>query len=345
MSRIKNLQDLFPRFKIDYLLIDNPIDVFYLTGMKFSRARLLIGKNEKLLFLDGRYFDTAKDKFPCEMLSEKKLKDFIEKGSIRLGFNSLYTNYHQYASLKKLFSDNITLVSINNPLKDLRMVKDINEITLLKESAKINQSAFEYIQTEFREGISEKELVVLIEIYFLTHGAEKKAFDPIVCFSENGAYPHHIPSDRKLVKGDSILIDMGCVFKGYHSDMTRVVYYKEPHKEIVKLLDLVKEAQLMAVNMVKPGITVGQLDERVNEFFHEKGVEKYLRHRLGHGVGLEIHESPSLSSEGEEKNIILKPQMVFTIEPGLYYEGVGGVRYEDTVMVTQDGVENFYLSQ
>jgi len=343
-KRIENLKSLFDQFQIDHLIIEDTTDVFYLTGMKFSRARLVVSRSEELLFLDGRYIDSAKEKFPCEKLSDKKLKEYLEKTGGKLGFNSLKINFHDYEKLAKVVGKVVTLTPLENPVKDLRMVKDEAEIDLLRKSAKLNYQTFEYIQSELKEGITEKELAMLIEIYFRKNGAEKIAFDPIVCFSENGAFPHHHPSERKLKVGDSILFDMGCVLNDYHSDMTRVIFFKETNKEIEKLLNLTKQAQKMAVDSVKPGITVGSLDKMVCEFFESHGMADLIKHRLGHGIGLEIHEPPSLSFEGQDKDTILKPHMVFTVEPGLYQVGLGGVRYEDTICVTQNGVENFYPS-
>lgn len=342
MKRIDNLRKILPDFNVDFLIIENPIDVFYLTGFTFSRARLVIGKDREILFLDGRYIDSAKELFPCDSLSDKNLKVFLDLPNIRVGFDSIFTNVHDFEKFEALFAKKIELISIKNPLKGLRMVKDAKEITLLKESANLNWKAFEHARSFLTPGVTEKEIALEIELFFRKNGAEKLAFDPIIAFGENSAFPHYIPSNVPMKKTDVVLIDMGCIYNRYHSDMTRMVMPSGVDAEMQNIYDHVRKAHKLALSFCKPGTKLGHVDEAVHRYFKQVGMDHLMKHSLGHGVGLEIHESPSIKFDGEDRDILLKPGMVFTIEPGLYKKGLGGVRYEDTLLVTSDGIKNFY---
>jgi len=337
-DKISSVREILNEKQLDFLMIENPIDVFYLTGMNFSRARLVIGLKDAVLFLDGRYLDSAKDKFCCDKLSDKGLKEFV--GDKNLGFDSVFTNVSEYQKYSSLGLGELT--AIKNPLKSLRMIKDQGEIELLKKSASLNYKTFEYAKSLLQGKITEKEVALEMEIFFRKNGAEKIGFDPIVAFGKNSAYPHYFPTDNELTENDTILFDMGCVVENYYSDMTRMVFLPNAKEEMHGLFSHVKKAHDLAYALCKPGQNLGQLDGVVRDYFKEEKQEHLVKHSLGHGVGLEIHEAPSIRFDGEDRDIILKPGMVFTIEPGLYQEGLGGVRYENTVMITHEGVENFY---
>lgn len=339
-DKIMKVREFLKEENMDYLMIENPLDVFYLTGMSFSRARLVIGLQEEILFLDGRYLDSAKEKFSCDELSDKKLGEFI--GGKKLGFDSIYTSFAAYNTLSSLKLG--VLVPIKNPLNFLRMIKSQEEIALLKKAASLNYKTFEYAKSLLVGKITEKEIAIEIEVFYRKNGAEKIGFDPIIAFGKNSAYPHYFPTDVPLSANDTILFDMGCVVEKYHSDMTRMVFLPGAKDEMHELFFHVKKAHDLAYDLCKPGQKLGALDVVVRDYFKQEKLDHLVKHSLGHGVGLEIHEAPYLKFDGEDRDIILKPGMVFTIEPGLYQEGLGGVRYENTVMITQMGVENFYRS-
>lgn len=341
MKRIENLRKSLHDYKVDFLIIENPIDIFYLTGLTFSRARLVVGQEKERLFLDGRYLDSAKNLFSCDELSDKKLKDFLNISGLRVGFDSIFTNVSTFSKFSELLSEAV-LVPIVQSLKSLRMVKDADEILNLRKSAHLNKKTFEYAKSLLKPGITEKEVALEIELFFRKNGAEKLAFDPIVAFGSNTAYPHYLPSDVKLKKEDIVLIDMGCVYNRYHSDMTRMVLPSSVNDKLQEIYDYVRKAHDKALSLCKLGTTFGKIDKAVVDYFEEVGMKPFIKHSLGHGVGLEIHEGPSIKFDGPDQDVLLKPGMVFTIEPGLYKVGLGGVRYEDTLLVTPDGIENFY---
>ena len=217
-----------------------------------------------------------------------------------------------------------------------RVIKSPYELEKLKKSAEILQRTFEYAHTVLKEGIEEKEVVRHLEEFIKNNGASGWSFDPIVAFGENSAYPHHITSSRTLKKNEIVLIDMGVVFEHYCSDMTRTFFWGEGSEELQKIHGLVATIQEEAVTACAPGVSTTSLYTKTMDFFKEHGVGDKFVHSLGHGVGLEIHEAPRLSFSQDRA---LEPGMVITIEPGLYVDGLGGVRIEDMVVITEDGYE------
>jgi Xaa-Pro aminopeptidase len=190
--------------------------------------------------------------------------------------------------------------------------------------------------------VVEKELAKRFEIFCLENGAEGLSFSPIIAFGPNSAMPHYRSQDAQLKKGDVVLIDIGVVCDGYHSDMTRVLFFEQEDPYLSKLYEIVKRAQHSALQMCRPGTKMGQLDRAARSVMKEEGVEELFIHSLGHGIGLEVHEFPRIKFDGEDKDVVLETGMVFTVEPGLYVPGTGGVRYEDTILITDAGYENFY---
>ncbi len=216
------------------------------------------------------------------------------------------------------------------------MVKNEEEIALLKESARLNFKAFQHIQSLLSVGISEKEISDAYLQYIQEKGATGPAFDPIVGFGDHTAIPHHKVTDRKLKKGDAVTLDVGLILNGYASDLTRSFYFEGVGD--TKFEIIVKEAHRLALEMCKPGADFGDIGKRIDQFFKEKGVFEFRKHNLGHGIGKKVHEDPYVSSNDR----ILCVGMVVTIEPGLYDVGNFGYRHEDTILITKEGFENFY---
>jgi len=316
-------------------LIENPVDLFYLTGVHFSKGRLLVSPKQTTLFVDGRYFDAAKKKLSCSVLLWDEMKKISEK---EITFDSATLSYDGYTALKK-YLPSVNWIPVASPLKEMRAVKEGLEIAALRKAADLTLRGIEKVISLLKEGVSEEELALEFEIFCRRNGASGLSFEPIIAFGENSAYPHHRAGKARLKKNQVVLVDVGAVVDEYHGDMTRVFYFGEKDIEIVKLETIVREAQEKAIQSVKPGIKVGELDQVVQDEFEKMGVKQLYTHSLGHGVGLETHEFPRLRFDGEDKNVILEPGMVFTIEPGLYKAGVGGVRIEDMIAVTETGYE------
>jgi Xaa-Pro aminopeptidase len=319
---------------VDACIIDNPVDLLYLTGLSMSKGRLWVGK-ESTLFVDGRYFETARKKAPCAVKIWDEQKNQKEK---RVGFDSAFVSYNEYLSLQKMFPE-VEWVPIASPTKQLRVCKDAGEIAALKKACKLTYLGYERVKECLKVGVTEAEMAFEFEMFCRKNGASGLSFDSIIAFGENGAYPHHRAGPTKLQKDQMVLIDVGAVVDLYHGDMTRVVHFGTPDPRVVEFEEIVRRAQKKAIAHVKPGIRAGELDQIVRDEFDKHNVKPLYIHNLGHGIGLDTHEFPRIRFDSDDGKLVLKPGMVFTVEPGLYQPGVGGVRWEDMVLVTETGCE------
>lgn len=337
LKRLQRLRVLLKEKKLSYCIVENPIDLYYLTGLKLSAGTLLVGNKTAQLFVDGRYIEIAQKSspFPVDLMTEKSLKSFAKH---KIGFDSGSTSYERFAALQK----HLSLVPFPHLLETLRSIKDRTEIKALKESAKLLWKGFEHLQTHIKTGITEKALSLEFELFCKRNGAEGLAFEPIIAFGPNSAMPHHRSGETRLKRGDLILVDIGVIFHHYHSDMTRVLFWGKSNPLLKRLSAIVQESQRAALKKCRPGALIKEVDEAAREVMRRENMESHFIHNLGHGVGLEIHEFPRLRSRGEEKDLPLQSGMVITIEPGLYLPGVGGARHEDTILITKNGYENFY---
>ena len=344
LKRIKSVQEGLYEASVDAFVIEDPIDLAYLTGHSLSLGQLWIAKEEILLLVDGRYIESAKKKplIPSELASSKAITLFLDRNTVAsVAFDGAKITFDRVDALKEISKDT-TWTSYPLITKEQRIVKDKGEVYLLEKSAQLLFEGFLYIKSILREGISEKEVACQFTVFCLEKGAEKLAFDPIIAFGENSAMPHYRAGEARLKEGDIVLIDIGIVLKGYHSDMTRMVFFGPSDPFLYDWLKIVFKAHDAALNLCKPGVLVKELDKAARLVFKLEGVEEYFVHSLGHGVGLEIHESPKIRFEGCDSELVLRPGMVVTIEPGLYLPGKGGIRYEDTVVITDTGFLNFF---
>jgi Xaa-Pro aminopeptidase len=309
-----------------------------------SRGHLIIRKQSACLFVDGRYLTVADSQsaIQVEELNGENEIGFL-KGCKVLGFDGSVLTYDEHLLLwKKARKAKIKLLSRPNLLRELRMIKDASEICKMKKSAHFAYNAYLFIRKKLRMGVTELELARRLELYCLEKGAEKMSFEPIIAFGKNSALPHHHPGKTKLKENDIALFDLGVVLDGYCSDMTRVDFVGKENRTLRHLFDINRAAQRMALANCKPGVKLKELDSAARKVMKSADLEHLYVHSLGHGVGLEIHESPSVNFDGSDRNMTLKEGMFITIEPGLYLPGKGGVRYEDTIMITKKGYKNLY---
>jgi len=318
--------------------IDALSDLLYLTGLAVSKGRMLVKEGGSILFVDGRYYERAKKEAPCTVMLWDEQKKVSEK---QIGFDSSTVTYEGYLTLKKGLPG-VEWTAKPNPLKEIRAIKEPKEIAHLKKAAEVTWRGYKRVLELLEEGITEEALALEFEIFCRKHGASGLSFSPIIAFGENGAYPHYRAGKAKLKKGQAVLIDVGAVVDQYCGDMTRMAYFGKRDERIVHFEQLVSHAKKNALAHVKPGVKAGTIDQIVQDEFDKANVKPLYTHSLGHGVGLDAHEFPRIRFDGDDKDVILKPGMVFTIEPGLYQPGVGGVRLEDTLVVTDTGYENFY---
>jgi Xaa-Pro aminopeptidase len=324
----------------ELFFIENPIDIFYLTGMTVSRGILCIYPKGERFFIDNRYLDRYKNNsvIEVELSLPKNIEGFLKSISTVI-IDPQYTSVARYKELKEglLFEKEIICERF---IEELRMIKDQYEIASMKKSAKLASEAMEFGKSILKEGVEEKKVVWEIEKYCREHGSEEMAFHTIVAFGENTAFPHYTAGNRMLKRGDAVLIDLGVTLERYTSDMTRSFLFKGYSEEYEKILAIVKEGQEKVLSLCKAGVSVDSLGEAACAFFQKLGVDLGLKHAIGHSLGLEVHEYPRLPPLTGEK-IFLKEGMVIAIEPGLYFEGKFGVRIEDTILVLKNGYENF----
>ncbi|MGL5277819.1 MAG: aminopeptidase P family protein [Cetobacterium sp.] len=322
------------------LLVIKKENKFYLSNFTGSGGYLLVTSKKKYILIEGKYEKQAQEQckeFSIVVLRDKNflecLREICKKNDIEeLIFEEDTVVYSLYKELEKL---PFKLVESGNLLENQRVIKKYNEIEILKKSCDIAQKAIERALDEFTIDMNEKDLADSIERNAKKLGAEKIDFI-IVASGKRGALPHGRPTDKKIELGELVTIDFGSIYKGYHSDITRTYAVGKVSLKLKEIYDIVKEAQQLGVSMIKPEMDTKEIDRVVREYIKNAGYGEYFVHGLGHGVGIEGHEKPFLN---EYENNILKAGMVLTIEPGIYIPELGGVRIEDTVLVTNNGYE------
>lgn len=334
-KRFKNFQALF---------ISSPTNVYYLTGFTGSRGLILITRKKAYFFTDFRYFEYAKKIAPKEFsviqIDKKWKKDWpklLKKLKIAsLGFEENFLTVAQLASLKKI-SKGVEFKKSDGIIKNIRSIKSDKELRIIKKSQQINDEILREVKKFIKIGRTEREIEWFILEKIREKGGDGPSFNPIVAFGEHSSVPHHQNTDRKLKKGDVVLIDMGVMYKHYASDMTRTFFTKTPTKKQEEVYKSVLNAQKAAIKTLKSGITNIKLNKAATDVIKKAGYLENFQHALGHGTGLDIHELPNL---GAEKAFKLKENMITTIEPGIYLEKNFGVRVEDMLIISRTGSIN-----
>lgn len=348
-ARLDRLRNMLKSLPCDALLIEHPTDLFYLTGLELSAGKLIISLQNTCLIVDGRYYERSRQQvlYPVQLLKENVLKEWIVDFQIRqLGFDQQHTTYQAYLTLTQLAnklktqSYALEIIPVDAPIHKLRLIKDEDEIACLRKAAHLGYQGYEFVLSLLREGVSESELAFELEFFWKKRGASRLAFDSIIAFGPNSSMPHYRAGPTALTLHTSVLIDIGVVLAHYHSDMTRVVFFGTPAPLMKTIYSIVEEAKAKALALCRPGTLIGDLDKVAREWIKSKGYGEYFTHSLGHGVGLDIHEPPILRETGIYRDLPLEAGMVITIEPGIYLPEIGGVRLEDTVLITQNGYEN-----
>ena len=339
-ARISLIRQKFSDFKIDGLIFFNMNNIRYLSGFTGSDGVLIIGEKRSVLLVDGRYITQAKlEVVDAEIIEYKdKIKAIIqtvqELTLKHTGFEAGSIVVQMYNQLIRELPDEV-LVPLGNELKLLRACKDETEIELMKRAAEISSAAISALIPKIKSGLSEKDIALQLEIIARRSGADQLAFETIVASGENSALPHARPTDRKIRRGDFIVIDFGVKYKGYCSDETCTLGFQELTDEQKNAYSLVKKAHDQAIAAVRAGVAAADIDRCARDILGER-YEKYFSHGTGHGVGLEVHEAPRLSSDSKD---ILEERMVVTVEPGLYLPGRWGIRIEDTILVKKNSCE------
>lgn len=340
-SLLRNLNGL--SFLVINLEGSDAVDLFYLTGFTGEGA-LLLSSEEALLLTDSRYTEQAKREvpsLPVHAVKKKYLPEIAEviKACAIKGLAFASKRLSHYVVTKLGASNGVNLVPKEDPVAELRLVKTREEIAKIHEAARLTEDALQELLEQIKIGMSERELALKLEWIMREKGAEKPAFELIVAVGENSALPHYhpYPGDRKVQKGDLLLFDIGTRLDGYCSDMTRVVAVGQvPSPQAHEIYDLVLRANRAGLAAVKPGAAGVDIDAAARDVIAQAGHKDHFGHGLGHGVGLEVHEGPSLSPLSEDT---LQTGMVVTVEPGVYLSGSFGVRIEELVAITEKGCE------
>ena len=344
--RLDGLRSRLEEKKLDAILVSAPDNRRYLSGFTGSAGYLFISRERAVLATDFRYTEQAAGQAPDFQIVRTGndwswLVDLVNGvGPQKLGFESqhvtVYT-HHQLAQALRQHSntDKPTLVATTGLLDGLRCIKDADELALLQRAIDVADQAMEAVCPTIQVGNTEREVAWRMEQAFREFGGEGPSFDTIVAAGPNGAMPHHRPSDRPIEAGEPVVIDMGSRVEGYCSDITRTICVGEPDETFQKIYDIVLGSQLTAIATVKPGMSGGDADELSRGVITEAGYGETFGHSLGHGIGLAVHEQPRV---GPRADNVLEEGMVFTVEPGIYITGWGGVRIEDVVVMETEGV-------
>jgi Xaa-Pro aminopeptidase len=332
-SRVSELQ-------VDAVLITRLPNVRYLTGFTGSNGHALVTSEETVFLTDGRYDERSRNEVPdVERLTSRDgllapLAALCARLKVaKLGFEAHDVSVQQHERFGAAMPA-IELVPLGEEVERQRWVKDEEESELLRTAQAITDQTFEDVLERLSVGVTERQIALELTNLLRRDGADGPAFDPIVAFGENAAEPHHEPSHRILEEGDVIKLDFGALCAGYHADMTRTVSFGEPLTELTKVYDIVRQAQQAGIDAVRAGVTGAVVDEAARAVIEDAAYGDAFSHGLGHGVGLEIHEGPRLSHASDDE---LPAGAVVTVEPGIYLPGIGGVRIEDMVEITEDG--------
>ncbi|MBM7692883.1 Xaa-Pro dipeptidase [Peribacillus deserti] len=350
-KRIDKFQEWLKSKDIPFGFITSSDNVFYLSGFRSNPHERLLALG---IFPDSEPFlvcplmekeDASNSGWNYEIIGYTDIEnpwDMIRKAVEKrdVSVNSMaiekeHMNVERYEQVQELFSEP-QLISAEEKLRELRMVKDEKELEVIREAVRLADFAVEIGVNEIAEGKTELDVLAAIEFELKKAGINEMAFSTMVLTGANGASPHGTPGQTKIQKGDLVLFDLGVVYQGYCSDITRTVAFGDISEKQRDIYETVLKAELAAVEACRPGATCAELDLTARNIIRNHGYGEYFPHRLGHGLGISVHEYPSLT---ETNSLVLKPGMVFTIEPGIYVPGVAGVRIEDDILVTENGYE------
>jgi Xaa-Pro aminopeptidase len=344
-TRLEQLVELLPKQKLDAILISKPENRRYLSGFTGSAGYLIAANDHAMLATDSRYTEQATHQAPDFEVQQIRggwdwLLELLKiTGLKRLGFESHHLTVSAHQSLLQVLKEEIdigqiSIIATSNIVEELRAIKDREELTMLQKAIDASDAAMEAVCPAIQVGMSEREVAWRMEVAMRASGADGTSFDTIVAAGPNGAMAHHQPSDRLIYRGEPVVIDMGARVGGYCSDITRTVIVGEPDDQFRRVYDTVLGAQLTAINTVRTDMTGEECDNLSRSVITEAGYGDNFGHGLGHGVGLEIHEFPSVGPKSSDK---LVSNMIFTIEPGIYISGWGGIRIEDVVILSETG--------
>ncbi len=346
-GRLDRLRGAFDEHEVDALVVTTLANVRYLTGFAGSAGVLTVTRDAALLTTDGRYRTQSAEQVEKSGAGSqvdivigpvaeqrKAAQELLTAAVGRIGLEADNVSWSGQRTWADLL-DADRLVPTQNAVEALRERKDEAEIARMDRAAAIADAALFDTLPLMGQGVTEEHFALELDTAMRRHGAESTAFETIVASGENSAKPHHHPGGRRIDRGDPVVVDFGATFEGYRSDMTRTFCVgSDPEGELARIFDVVRTSQAAGAAAVRPGVSVKEVDDVCRDIIREAGWAERFEHGTGHGVGLDIHEAPTVSQLG---TAILAPGFVVTVEPGVYVPGHGGVRVEDTLVVTEDG--------
>lgn len=342
---MRNTDKLFSLAQTDAILVISDKNRFYFTGFKSTFGYLILLKNNKNVFItDPRYYEMAQalesDGVDVEQIANGisalgLVTSILKNNGVKtLGFEDTELTVREFEGLSASLKD-FSLTGVGENINAVRSFKDDTELSYIKKAQSITDAAFSQVLNIIKAGITERDLAVELEYLLDKNGAEGLAFDTIIASGLNSSKPHAHPTDKVIQNGDSVTMDFGARYHGYCSDMTRTVFVGEPGAEMRKIYNVVLLAQRNGITNAYPNMGGRELDSFCREVIKANGYADYFSHSTGHSVGIDIHENPRASKQSTDT---LKPRQLITCEPGIYVPGVGGVRIEDLLFVTENGV-------
>lgn len=343
-KRLSNIRGLVEKEGVDGLLLNSEANVSYAAGFDAPDAYGFVSSRGISIITDFRYAeDLRRFARPPVWVHqyEKSIFDttarlILNHKTKKLGFEARHLTFAECEVLNKILAKKISFIPMERTLEPLREIKDPQEISCIRQGILIAKKTLAFAKIRIKPGRSEISVAADIERFARLNGAQAIAFKTIVASGPNSSYPHARLTDRILKEGEAVVVDIGIEVNGYKCDLTRTFFLGKINDIVLKVAKVVRQAQELAIRGIKPGVPICSIDEIARHYIAQQGFGKNFGHALGHGVGLEVHESPSINKKNNRK---LEPGMVFTIEPGIYLPGRFGIRMEEMVLVTQHGVE------
>lgn len=344
MERVNQLMASLPLGKDAGIIISKPSNIYYLSGYT-GEGLLVLTEKASAIVTDFRYVEQAQQQAPKFLVLSINNENnhaqltaaFLREHGIK---HALYEDDEYTVKAAKALTETlsgITLSPLNQAPEALRQIKDDKEIALIEKACSISVAAYEWLLGEIKPGMTESQVRLKLEFRMLELGADALAFDSIVASGENGSLPHAVPGSRQLKKGDLVTLDFGAKYQGYCSDMTRTIAIGQPSEQMRRVFDLVLATQIACQEALAPGKVCRDVDAIARKMIGDAGHAEHFGHGLGHAVGIDIHEDPRLSPKCKDS---IKPGHVLTVEPGVYLPGIGGVRIENTCLVTESGARS-----
>lgn len=346
-KRLAALREQMEKSDLPSILITHPVNRRYLSGFTGSAGALYITLDSAVLFTDFRYMSQAPQQAKHFEVIEHgpqlmdSVKERLQADNIHaLGFEAHESTYEQYEHMLEALNS-IQLIAAKYLVEEIRKVKDQMELQVMKEAADLADRAYTHILSFIRPGATELDIALELEFFMRKHGATATSFETIVASGERSALPHGVASERVIGNNEFVKLDFGAYYKGYCSDITRTVFVGTPEPRHKEIYDIVLEAQTYTLEHLRPGLTCQEADALARDIIAKYGYKDQFGHSTGHGLGMEVHESPRVSPKSKE---ILRPGMTVTIEPGIYIPDFGGVRIEDDVVITDEGAQRLTTS-